>query len=261
MKFAYLIEPPFNYVDARGHVTGCDVELARYICKDLNVKFEPVETEFAQLLLGISAGLWHMTTGLFATDERRETASFSRPIWALSDGLLVREGNPLDLGGYRSVAGHGDARIAVVRDQVQHRSAIHLGVAEHQVAVFETYTEAAKAVLQGDVDAYASVARAHSGFLNQNPDWPVELVRVPPSEKPPAFGCFAFALQDDELRRDVDAVLEAFLGTSAHRDMIAPFGFSDAEVELICPPLQSQSDAALAPHKAEATKSEPQHPD
>ena len=29
MKLAYLIEPPFNYVDTNGDVTGCDVELAR----------------------------------------------------------------------------------------------------------------------------------------------------------------------------------------------------------------------------------------
>ena len=27
MKFAYLIEPPFNYVDAEGYVTGCGTEL------------------------------------------------------------------------------------------------------------------------------------------------------------------------------------------------------------------------------------------
>ncbi len=29
MKFAYLIEPPFNYREDDGTVTGCDVELAR----------------------------------------------------------------------------------------------------------------------------------------------------------------------------------------------------------------------------------------
>ena len=61
----------------------------------LGVKeFELVETEFANLLPGLADGRWQMTTGLFATAERRQIASFSRPIWALADGLLVRKGNP-----------------------------------------------------------------------------------------------------------------------------------------------------------------------
>lgn len=29
MKFAYLIEPPFNFLSETGEVTGCDVELAK----------------------------------------------------------------------------------------------------------------------------------------------------------------------------------------------------------------------------------------
>lgn len=95
MKFAYLIEPPFNYIDAVGRVTGCDVELARHVFAQLSIeRFEPVEAEFAELLPGLAAGRWRMTTGLFGTEERRTLAAFSRPIWALPDGLLVREGNP-----------------------------------------------------------------------------------------------------------------------------------------------------------------------
>jgi len=57
MKFAYLIEPPFNYVDAAGRVTGCDVELARYVFAEIGITdFEPVETEFAELLPGVVDG-------------------------------------------------------------------------------------------------------------------------------------------------------------------------------------------------------------
>ncbi|MEM9498986.1 MAG: transporter substrate-binding domain-containing protein, partial [Pseudomonadota bacterium] len=86
MKFAYLIEPPFNYVDASGRVTGCDVELAKYVFSEIGIAgFEPVETEFAELLPGVRDGKWRMTTGLFGTDERRKNALFSRPIWALPD--------------------------------------------------------------------------------------------------------------------------------------------------------------------------------
>lgn len=91
VKVAYLIEPPFNYIDEAGTVTGCDVELARYVLGQLGIKeVEFVETEFSQLLPGLARNDWQMTTGLFTSPERQRVALFSRPIWALSDGLLVR---------------------------------------------------------------------------------------------------------------------------------------------------------------------------
>ncbi|MEP0962225.1 MAG: transporter substrate-binding domain-containing protein [Roseobacter sp.] len=234
MKFAYLIEPPFNYVDATGHVTGCDVELARHVFAELGIAdFEPVETEFSELLPGLADGAWRMTTGLFGTDERRQTALFSRPIWALPDGLLVAKGNQLGLCGYRSVVDNSHVRLAVIRDQFQHRSAVEFGVTAERILIFETYTEAAQAVREGRADAYASVARAHSGFIEENPDWDLELVPVPNAEKPPAFGSFAFGLNEADLLDEVDAVLSRFLGSNDHRKLVASFGFSSDEVDLV----------------------------
>lgn len=234
MKFAYLIEPPFNYVGSDGRVTGCDVELARHVFWELGIAdFEPVETEFAELLPGLSNGRWSMTTGLFSTKERRRVAQFSRPIWALPDGLLVKKGNPRGLTGYSAVADLNDARLAVIRDQFQHRSAIEFGIAEERIAIFETYAEAAMAVREGIVDAYASVGRAHSGFIEQHHDWALELVVVPKEEKPAAFGSFAFNLSDTVLLKEVDKFLNEFLGSKAHRKMVAPFGFSSGEVDLV----------------------------
>ena len=92
MRFAYLIEPPFNFRAENGEVTGCDVELAKYINDELGLgTFVPIEAEFADLLPGVKTGTWDMTTGLFATSERKKTAAFSKPIWALPDGLLVKK--------------------------------------------------------------------------------------------------------------------------------------------------------------------------
>jgi len=234
MKFAYLIEPPFNYADSAGHITGSDVELARHVFSQLGIEeFQPVEAEFANLLPGLADGRWRMTTGLFSTDERRTLACFSRPIWALPDGLLVHQGNPLALTGYTSFAKTEGATLAVIRDQFQHRSAVEFGVPAKRTKTFETYTEAAKAVRDGQADAYASVGRAHSGFIELHQDWNVELVMVPAVEKPPAFGSFAFALCDTKFRDEVDEVLSIYLGGRAHRHMAGGFGFSDSEIDLV----------------------------
>ena len=235
MRFAYLIEPPFNYRASDGKLVGCDVDVARHVFRELGEPFEPVETEFAGLLPGLSDGRWNMTTGLFATEERQRNALFSRPIWALPDGLLVARGNPLALSGYRSVAENGEAALAVIRGQFQHLSALEFGVPHQRLRIFETYTEAASAVRDGLADAYASVGRAHMGFIEQNADWEIESVEVPHSEKPPAFGSFAFARSDAKLKDQVDEVLTAFLGTEAHRHIVGRYGFADSEVDLVVP--------------------------
>ena len=234
MKFAYLIEPPFNFIDANGRVTGCDVELARHVFSELGIAdFEPVETEFAELLPGLTNRRWRMTTGLFETKERRRIARFSRPIWALPDGLLVQRGNPRGLTGYKAVAECRDARLAVIRGQFQHRSAVEFGIAEDRIDIFETYTQAAMAVREGRVDAYASVGRAHSGFIEQHQDWALEVVVISNKEKPAAFGSFAFNPRDTTLLNEVDDILGRFLGTETHRTMVATFGFFSEEVDLV----------------------------
>lgn len=234
MKFAYMIEPPFHHRRDDGTVTGCDVELARMVLDAIGAgPFEPVETEFAELLPAVADGRWRMTTGLFATDERRRMAAFSRPAWALPDGLLVSPGNPIGLSGYRSLAASETCRLAVIRDQFQHRSAGQFDVPEDRIIVFETYTEACHAVRDGRADAYASVARAHTGFLDQHPELDMDVLVVPASEKQLAFGSFAFSRDDDELRQQVDAALADYLGSPDHRRMMAGFGFSDAEIDLV----------------------------
>ncbi len=234
MKFAYLIEPPFNYRDAGGVVTGCDVDLARYVFGKMGIApFEPVETDFAELLPGLASGAWRMTTGMFATPERSDIALFSRPVWALPDGLLVARGNPLGLTGYASVARHATCRLAVIRDQVQHKTALSHGVPAARICVFDSYSEAAEAVASGEAHAYASVAMAHTGFIDRTPRLGLQCLTVPSAEQVPAFGAFAMAKDDHALKADVDAVLAAYIGTPAHRAMMAGYGFASADIDLL----------------------------
>ena len=234
MRVAYLIEPPFNHVDEAGNVTGCDVELARYVLEQLGiVDVEFIETEFAQLLPGLARDDWQMTTGLFASPERQRIALFSRPIWALPDGLLVREEDAPRVAGYRSLAVSGDLKLAVVQDQVQHTTALGLGVMPFQLCVFDTYTEAACAVQDGTVCAFASVSRAHEVFLNTSAVDGLAVVTVPVREKAPAFGCYAVGLSANHFRNRIDKVLNTFIGGAEHRRLMKTFGFADTDVDRV----------------------------
>jgi polar amino acid transport system substrate-binding protein len=227
LRFAFLIEPPFCYRTPDGAVTGCDVELARLMVRQIGADaFDPVEAEFDQLLPGLLDGRWHMTTGLFITAERRQLVEFSRPIWALPDGLLVRAGNPHGIAGYASIATHAALRLGVVTGQVQHATALRLDVPAERIRTFETYALAAAAVAAKTIDAYASVATAHRGYLAQNLASGLVVVEVPEREKAAEPGAFAFAKSQTRLKDAIDDALSRFLGSADHRALLTRFGLN-----------------------------------
>ena len=229
--FAYLEEPPFCARNGEGQATGCDVDLARHVLTAIGVRrIDFVLTDFAELLPGLADGRWTMTTGLFITPERARQVAFSRPIWALPDGLLVAAGNPRVLRDYGAVARDPAARIGVIRDQVQHRSAIAAGIPQERVAIYPTQEAAADGVRRGEVDAYASVAMAHRGYLAKTGESGLEVVEI---DNGAQTGAFAFALVDEGLREAVNKTLSIFLGSPEHRALMGSYGFNDTQVDIV----------------------------
>ena len=227
IRFAYLIEPPFCYRDAAGSVTGYDVEIARHVLNALGIaSVQFIEAEFSDLLGGLAEGRWDMTTGLFITEARQALVAFSQPLWALADGLLIRQEAAGQIKGYRSLARSNAARLGVILNQVQHDTARRLGVPDDRITLFNTYEAAADAVRTGTIDAYASVALAHRGYLALNPDPHLTVVSVPEAEKQPETGGFAYAKGNIDLRATVDAARGVFFNTPDHRALAARFGFT-----------------------------------
>lgn len=232
MRFAYIIEPPFNFIDGQGAVTGHDVEIARHVCKALGKSFEPVETTFADLLPGLGRGDWQFATGMFATPDRLNAALFSTPIWALGDGLLVAKGNPKGLRSYADLA-RAKAVLAVLIGQEQRNVALACGVDADRIREFRDYSDAAEAVRRGDVDAYASVFEAHTGYLSQHNETRLDAVAIPEHEKPVSFGSLSVARDATGLKSAIDGVLSAYIGGDQHLGMAARFGFTSAQIERV----------------------------
>jgi polar amino acid transport system substrate-binding protein len=206
LRFAWIDERPFNYMQD-GRLVGCDVALARRAIQTMGEPFEPVHTTFGELLAGLADGRWEVTTGMFVTRERQALAHFTRPIWSLSDGLLVAE-HATWVGGYRDLAATG-SRLAVLHGQVQVDHALQNGVRREALVMLDSYDEAAASVERGDVTAYASVSLAHQEYLSHTRDDVLRLVRVPADEVAASEGAFACA--SVEVRDALDLHLSALV--------------------------------------------------
>jgi polar amino acid transport system substrate-binding protein len=159
VKIAYIEEPPFGWTTADHEATGADIELAETILRAIGVtRVEHQLTTFAELLPGVKDGRWDMNVPLFVTPQRMTKVDFSMPVWAISDGFLVRQGNSMALDNYDSVAQCNDARLGIIAGQVQHQAAQLAGVRDDQMVLFDQQADAIEALLTGKIDAYASTA-------------------------------------------------------------------------------------------------------
>ncbi len=144
--------PPFHMVDAQGHVTGYDIELARAV--SLRAGYEPkvvVVPEFADLRPGLLDGRHELvaaTTGI--TPQRQQHYLFTRPYFETCQAVLVRtgEGEPgsiAELAGRRLAASVGTTSVAAAR-----------GVRASSVVEVASAAVGIEALLEGTVDGYVA---------------------------------------------------------------------------------------------------------
>ncbi len=125
VRVAYVEEPPFYSTAPDGSPTGADIELADLVLRAVGATtIEYLPTTFGELLEGVEAGRWDLNIPIFVTPERSQIVNFSRPVWSLVDGFVVKCGNPKRLTSYSAVAEHAEATLGVIPGQVQLESAL-----------------------------------------------------------------------------------------------------------------------------------------
>ncbi|KML61346.1 amino acid ABC transporter substrate-binding protein [Burkholderia cepacia] len=231
VRIAYIEEPPFYWTADDGSVTGADIELAEVVLRAIGVtEIEYHPTSFDALLPGVQAGRWDMNVPIFVTAERAQHVAFSAPVWAIGDGFLVQAGNPKALTSYAAVAARGDARLGCVAAQVQIDSARSAGVRDAQIVVFKDQPDAVAALLAGQIDAYASTAIGNRVVAGANEGVAaVEHERGAGAAVP--VGAFSFGRNNDALVQAVNGKLREYLGSADHRERMAKYGFTRAEID------------------------------
>lgn len=232
--FAYIDEPPFAQPRPSAEPAGCDIDLARTVLAAIGVReVEMRLTTFDELLPGVAAGRWTINTPLFVTPQRAASVAFSRPVWALNDGLVVRAGDTHRLNGYRAIALDPSARLGVVRGQVQRDTALKTGVPAERISEFSTQADALEAVLAGRIDAYASTAIGNRTVVRALANPALAAVEVADTRGQVPVGAFSFARESAALRDRFDEALSRYLGSPEHRAMMAAHGLSDREIDPI----------------------------
>ncbi|WP_176047045.1 transporter substrate-binding domain-containing protein [Burkholderia sp. BCC1644] len=231
VRIAYIEEPPFYWTAEDGTVTGADIDLAEVVLRAIGVtEIEYHPTSFDALLPGVQAGRWDMNVPIFVTAERARHVAFSVPVWAIGDGFVLRAGNPKQLTSYADVAARGDARLGCVTGQVQIDSAKAAGVSGGQIVIFKDQPDAVAALLAGQVDAFAGTTIGNRALAGT--DERLEAVaheRGVGSAVP--VGGFSFSQANDALVQAVNAQLRAYLGSADHRERMAKYGFTRAEID------------------------------
>jgi polar amino acid transport system substrate-binding protein len=186
-----------------------------------------VQVTFAELIPGLVAGHWHLNTGMFVTAERRRQVRFTRPIWTVPDGLIVRASAAGQFSSYEDIAGDPGVRLGVVVQQVQGDAARRAGVPSDRLVVFATQDEAVRAVRTGEVDAVASTAIGNRALLARRSDGRLATVDL---RVEAAVGAFSVSPEQTALAETLDAALAGFLGSPEHRAIMHRHGFTDREL-------------------------------
>ena len=238
VRIGYSNEAPFAYYDNQtGNLTGESVEVTRRVLAKMGyTQIEGVITEFASLIPGLKAGRFDLiAAGMWILPPRCREILFSEPLSCILQGMLVQEGNPLNLGSYADVTRHDSARLGVVAGGVELMFARAAGIPESRLFIFPDQPSAVAGLQAGRVDANAGPAPAHRDLLRKPSASGLEAIDPfvqPRASGLPARTCSGIGFRKEEKRHldEFNRHLIAFIGTPEHLELIRTFGFTEAEL-------------------------------
>lgn len=238
VRVGYANEAPYAFVaQEERRLTGEAPEIARAVLGRLGIdEIEGVLTEFGSLIPGLKAGRFDIiAAGMYVLPERCREIAFTNPTYKVGEAFLVESGNPLDLHSYEDVARHPTARLGVVAGAVELGYARRIGVPDERISVLPDAPSAVAAVSAGRVDAYAGTSLTLRTLKNRLGEGGLELADpftdpVIDEEMVIGYGAFGVRKEDTDLREALNEQLAELIGSPEHRELVAPFGFTEAEL-------------------------------
>ena len=79
LRMTWKHDPPYQYQDDQGRLTGLEIDVARAVMARLDCRLLPVELPFARAMAELEAGRIDLVPGVLPTPERERYARFSLP--------------------------------------------------------------------------------------------------------------------------------------------------------------------------------------
>lgn len=84
------ITEPFSYINSKNEVVGMDIEIAKYVAKEMNMKLKVINMKFGDLLPSVISGKIDFAGACITiSDERKKSVLFSNPYYTGGIAALV----------------------------------------------------------------------------------------------------------------------------------------------------------------------------
>ena len=173
--------PPLMVRDPKtGEWSGYFLDVMEGYGKAIDVDIEVVETTWGNMVAGLQAGKWDVSSGLNRNPQRSLAINFSMPIWSYEIGMLCDTRNPKIDSGMTSLADfdkegmtiavmQGAAGDLSITPQIKHAKIIRLDGAN----------EGRLAIISKRADVFATDSDIHRITIKQNPDWAAQVLPDP----------------------------------------------------------------------------------
>ncbi len=163
-------QPGLGLRSADGSFSGFDVEMAKYIAKELGVEesgIEWKETVSSNREPFIQQGQVDMVVATYSiTDARKEKVSFAGPYFVAGQSLLVRSDNT-DITGAESL--NNNKKLCSVSGSTPAKKIKDEYAKDVQLQEFDSYSKCIDALLGGQVDAVTTDDIILAGFAAAEP--------------------------------------------------------------------------------------------
>lgn len=237
LRIGYAVEAPYAWVTPEGLVSGESPSLARLVASRLDIdRIEWIQTRFDALIPDLRAGRFDViAAGMFITAERAKRVAFSEPTFRVLPALLVARGNPQRIHRAADLK-PASVRVAVLSGSVEQAWVKRIGVASDNAVLVPDALTGLRAVQGGLVEALALSAPTLRWMAQSADGRGVEVVTLTSEQDSgvdglgAGYGAFAFRPQDAPLREAWNGVLRGLVGQPEHLALVAPWGFSAAEM-------------------------------
>jgi len=220
-------DAPFSFVDdATGELTGIDGDMLNAMAEQLNWNIEVVVTDFATMPQTVLSGKADFVAdGLYVTDERKKSLSFSDTWYYQGEGMLVPSDSTL------TSREDAEGKIIGIMTGTTHYEIAQSLTEEANIKMYDSQANLLQAVANGQVDAAFTDQAVVAWSLVQNPNDKVKLVT--PYE--PYFpGTIAAAFRQDEesdaLREELNGALAELKSTPQYLEILERYGLGSDNI-------------------------------